>query len=321
MADEVVYSNTPSLFTLNGQIAVHFVDGAVIEGGFATQDAYNIFVTVDGEPVMIPRSQIKFIKGTQGQSIEPDTSQNNLLESEGPSLSEDSPVSETAELFWDSEPDVNLETQPIIKRDDDDTEDGTMVLFTDEDQEDLDDEDDGTVVLYPGQELPSITTEEEEEEEDEEDGTLILQGDGLETPLPWENEEDDMTVVLGDSDELPSLEEAMDEPTVVLDEPEEFVISGSLICVSGPHAGETFSLQSGIVTMGRSSDNVIVLSNDKEISRHHAIVLQESGKFVVQDQNSLNGTFVNDEPISAPHYLEDGDIILVGLSTLRYQAE
>jgi pSer/pThr/pTyr-binding forkhead associated (FHA) protein len=42
---------------------------------------------------------------------------------------------------------------------------------------------------------------------------------------------------------------------------------------------------------------------------------------VVQDQNSLNGTFVNDEQISGPRYLQNGDEVLVGLSLLKYQQD
>jgi pSer/pThr/pTyr-binding forkhead associated (FHA) protein len=98
-------------------------------------------------------------------------------------------------------------------------------------------------------------------------------------------------------------------------------LSATLICTSGPHTGDVVRLKSGITTIGRSSDNIITLSKDKEISRHHALIIQESGRFVVQDQNSLNGTFVNDEQVTSPRYLEDGDVILVGVSTFRYEEE
>jgi hypothetical protein len=135
---------------------------------------------------------------------------------------------------------------------------------------------------------------------DETDTTMVVDIDTL--PVILDEEEDDATMVLGQEAKRPE-------------------ISATLICTSGPHTGETVKLKSGITTIGRSSDNVIVLNKDKEISRHHAIVLQESGRFVVQDQNSLNGTFVNDEQVTGPRYLEDGDVILVGVSTFRYQEE
>ena len=153
--------------------------------------------------------------------------------------------------------------------------------------------------------------------DDDNDGTIILG--------PMDNDEDelDMTVLLGDATGAGGLsgttKDADDDGTIIIEGLEEPQLSATLTCIGGPHAGEVLQLTSGITTMGRSSDNVLALSNDKEISRHHAIVLQESGKFVVQDQNSLNGTFVNDEPITAPHYLQHGDVILVGLSSLKYE--
>jgi pSer/pThr/pTyr-binding forkhead associated (FHA) protein len=58
---------------------------------------------------------------------------------------------------------------------------------------------------------------------------------------------------------------------------------------------------------------------DKEISRRHALIKLEAGKFVIQDQNSLNGTYVNSERVDAPRILQDGDVIFVGVSDLKYE--
>ncbi len=312
MSDDVIYANTPALFTLKGLIAIHYLDGNVLEGHFATQDAFNIFLTVDGKPVMIPRTQIRFIKGEQGQPIEKDTSQKDLAETTPP------PVDTLDFSQLESEKTYSLAS------DDDDDDDGTVVLQLGLEQdllaaaeEEDDDDDDGTMVLYQEEE---DSFDDDDGDDDDDDGTLIIEAPDSDVE---DEDELDVTVLLPDSDEIPDWEEDDDteDQTVVIKGSEEQEISANLLCVSGPHSGEVFKLTSGITTMGRSSDNVVILSNDKEISRHHAIVLQESGKFVVQDQNSLNGTFVNDEQVTAPHFLKDGDIILVGLSTLRYQAD
>ncbi len=290
MADSgnVIYSDNTPLLTLRGLISVHYMDGDVLDGEFTTQDAYNIFIKVGNEAVMIPRNQIRFIKGRQEQSIEVDTSQNKF-----DIAAED------------------IDTDEFILPDQEDEEDGTVVLFTSDVQANDDDDDDGTVILY--------TTEDDQDKEDD-DNTLIVS-------TPPEKDTEASTVPLdSSSDELTSFfaeeskeEDEEDEPTLILKEPHEQKVSATLICTAGPHTGDELELKSGIITMGRSSDNVLVLSSDNEISRHHAIILQESGKFVLQDQNSLNGTFINDEPVSAPHYLKDGDMILLGLTTLRYQ--
>lgn len=181
------------------------------------------------------------------------------------------------------------------------------------------DSDEGTVVLGPeALSLPEGTKEEPKPEVNEEEGTLVFDLDaGL---------EDDQTFVLATKEDPestdiftpgPRLDES-DTTVVVPLTGREAEVTATLFVTSGPHNGDEFTLRSGITTMGRSSDNVIVLSKDKEISRHHAIIIHESGQYVIQDQNSLNGTFVNEEQISGPYYLKDGDKILVGLSTLKY---
>ena len=58
------YSQELFLLALKGPVTVHFVDGRTLQGQFTTQDAWNIFLMVDDEPMMIPRSQILYIKGT-----------------------------------------------------------------------------------------------------------------------------------------------------------------------------------------------------------------------------------------------------------------
>lgn len=119
------------------------------------------------------------------------------------------------------------------------------------------------------------------------------------------------------SSKLAAPPEPDEDVTFVLTRDEE--ISAHLVCTTGPQAGEVFQLRPGITTIGRSSDNTVPLSRDKEVSRRHAIIAYEANKFVIQDQNSLNGTFVNNQPVKEPQPLEDGDIILIGVSTLKFQ--
>jgi len=308
MADDVVYAQNPPLLTLKGLVTVHYLDGDVIEGNFATQDAYNVFLNIDDEPVMIPRSQIRFIRGNVGQQIERDTSLTTLPEAE-PTQPVPEPIEPSPEP--DAKPAVPQTTQEYTLESFPQDDDSTLVLYPDDDEEE---EEDGTVVLYPdAQPAPP--------EFDEDEGTVVLPASladlQADQPESTEADEDDMTVVLDESERIADEEDA----TVMLPEPEAAEPSALLTCIGGPHAGETLNLSSGIVTLGRSADNVLVLSSDKEISRHHAIILLESGQFVVQDQNSLNGTYVNDELITAPHYLQHGDEILVGVTRLRFERD
>ena len=70
------------------------------------------------------------------------------------------------------------------------------------------------------------------------------------------------------------------------------------------------SLGSRPVTIGRSPDNVMPIDN-RAVSDHHARVYTEAGRLVVEDLNSLNGTFVNDMRVERA-MLHDGDTIQVG---------
>src|SRR5437879_12931209 len=64
------------------------------------------------------------------------------------------------------------------------------------------------------------------------------------------------------------------------------------------------------VTIGRSPDNDIPIDN-LAVSNYHARVYVEAGSLVVEDLNSLNGSFLND--IRVEHaMLKDGDAILIG---------
>ncbi len=78
-------------------------------------------------------------------------------------------------------------------------------------------------------------------------------------------------------------------------------------------------LTKGAVTIGRLPDNVIQVDNPA-VSSHHAKIYWDNDHFVVEDNGSLNGTFVNDQRVTK-HSLNDGDTILVGKHTLLFQAE
>jgi hypothetical protein len=84
----------------------------------------------------------------------------------------------------------------------------------------------------------------------------------------------------------------------------------------GGRAGEHFLLQNERITVGRSPECDIFL-DDVTVSRRHALVKQADGRFLIEDQGSLNGTFLNRRRIeSAP--LEDGDEVQIGKYKLTF---
>jgi hypothetical protein len=92
---------------------------------------------------------------------------------------------------------------------------------------------------------------------------------------------------------------------------------------SGPalrirHTGQIFPLTQTAITLGRHADNTIVLS-DPQVSRHHASITWQPSGYVVQDLNSANGTFINEQPVSQPSVLRDGDILRLGNTVFDLQ--
>jgi len=93
---------------------------------------------------------------------------------------------------------------------------------------------------------------------------------------------------------------------------EEFGIKGPALVVrsGGGRAGETFHPQGEHTTIGRSPDCEIFL-DDVTVSRRHAVLAERNGEFFVEDQGSLNGTFLNRRRIESGQ-LEDGDELQIG---------
>jgi len=66
------------------------------------------------------------------------------------------------------------------------------------------------------------------------------------------------------------------------------------------------------LTLGRLSDNDVLLQ-DSRISRHHAAIVLENGHYAVEDQNSRHGTFVNGARVQGARPLKNNDRIEFGV--------
>ena len=84
----------------------------------------------------------------------------------------------------------------------------------------------------------------------------------------------------------------------------------------GGRAGEHFLLEQESTTVGRSPDCDIFL-DDVTVSRRHALVKRNKDQFFIEDQGSLNGTFVNRRRVEAGG-LEDGDEVQIGKYRLTF---
>ena len=79
------------------------------------------------------------------------------------------------------------------------------------------------------------------------------------------------------------------------------------------------TLGQSLVTIGRLPDNTVQIDN-LAVSGHHAKIYWETDHYVVEDNGSLNGTYINNRRVTKQP-LEDGDAVLIGKHTLSFKDE
>ena len=85
----------------------------------------------------------------------------------------------------------------------------------------------------------------------------------------------------------------------------------------GQTTGARWELLEPVVSIGRDTTCQIRLS-DTSVSRRHAQVVRQSDGFYASDIDSINGTRVNDDELTAPRRLRNGDVLHVGVIQLRF---
>src|SRR5664279_5953633 len=83
-----------------------------------------------------------------------------------------------------------------------------------------------------------------------------------------------------------------------------------LVVVRGANVGSRFALTAPLTTIGRHPESDVFL-DDVTVSRRHAEVRRTAEGFEVADIGSLNGTYVNREPIEVSS-LSNGDEVQIG---------
>jgi pSer/pThr/pTyr-binding forkhead associated (FHA) protein len=86
--------------------------------------------------------------------------------------------------------------------------------------------------------------------------------------------------------------------------------SALLVVMRGPNVGSQFRLKGPVTVAGRHPRSDIFL-DELTVSRHHAEFRLENGQFRVVDLDSLNGTYVNREPVESA-VLAHGEEIQIG---------
>ncbi len=119
----------------------------------------------------------------------------------------------------------------------------------------------------------------------------------------------------GDETTLAFTPEDEEEATSTL---EDVGVKGPALVVrsGGGRTGETFHPAGERTSIGRSPECEIFL-DDVTVSRQHALLTQRDRSFYIQDEGSLNGTFLNRRRIESAE-IEDGDELQIGKYRLTF---
>ncbi|MGD8587183.1 MAG: FHA domain-containing protein [Chloroflexota bacterium] len=85
-----------------------------------------------------------------------------------------------------------------------------------------------------------------------------------------------------------------------------------LIVREGQLAGERWTIEVPEFVIGRGNDCQIVLP-ERQVSRYHAKITSDQGKYILHDLGSKNGTHLNGARVIGSTQLKDGDEIQIAL--------
>jgi hypothetical protein len=91
---------------------------------------------------------------------------------------------------------------------------------------------------------------------------------------------------------------------------------GLLVARHGPESGSSYRLDGESTTIGRHPNSQIFL-DDITVSRRHVTIARDATGYQVEDNGSLNGTYVNRRRVDRAR-LEHGDEIQVGRYRLTF---
>lgn len=92
-----------------------------------------------------------------------------------------------------------------------------------------------------------------------------------------------------------------------------------LIVLSSKLRGKQFELTNDMYTVGRSEERDICIK-DPSLSSYHCDIIRQGDTYIVRDNNSTNGTRINDKMITE-QALENSDIIQFGGIEVLFDAD
>jgi pSer/pThr/pTyr-binding forkhead associated (FHA) protein len=117
------------------------------------------------------------------------------------------------------------------------------------------------------------------------------------------------------------------ENTRISRDPQRFKYSAALgkkaflVILSRKGFGSTFVIDKPRSVLGRQSDCEFVIDDPLLSRRHCAVLVAESGEYLIEDLNSTNATYLNSRRIAEKSHLSYGDRIVIGGTILRFFLE
>jgi pSer/pThr/pTyr-binding forkhead associated (FHA) protein len=90
-----------------------------------------------------------------------------------------------------------------------------------------------------------------------------------------------------------------------------------MLILNGELAGQRFPLGE-FTRIGRSLDNSITLT-DGQVSRKHAAIQKIGSAYLLMDNGSANGTYINEKRITDRAHLRPGDVVRIGNTRMRIE--
>jgi general secretion pathway protein A len=94
---------------------------------------------------------------------------------------------------------------------------------------------------------------------------------------------------------------------------------GKLLVATDGRTVQEIPLTQGRIIVGRTADNDLQIDS-RFVSRHHCQITTSANSSVIEDLNSTNGIYVKSKRVRR-HYLNDGDVVMVGKHELIYVDE
>jgi hypothetical protein len=87
---------------------------------------------------------------------------------------------------------------------------------------------------------------------------------------------------------------------------------------AGFRSGRELILSRAETTIGRGEGCDIALFGDSGVEKLHARIIRQRNRYVLEDEDTPGGTYLNGEPVDRPTTLRAGDLIEMGRSALRF---